>query len=71
MEMARHARRGGELPTLWFPPQADSIQLSYGRETSVYRISGCGGTPHDFCHPGHSTSSQERDAMEELLDDKK
>jgi len=22
-------RRDGELPTFWFPPQADSIQLSY------------------------------------------
>jgi hypothetical protein len=21
-------RHGGELPTFWFPPQADSIQLS-------------------------------------------
>ena len=27
---------GFELPTFWFPPQADSIQLSYGR--TVFKL---------------------------------
>jgi len=28
-------RIGGACKTVWFPPQADSIQLSYGRDTSM------------------------------------